>query len=116
MSVPEPRAPMTKAEPHQAEPPGVPRLRRPQRQILQLLANGDCLWEIVDDPAHYTVYDEKRGRDQRVSAALVTTLAEQGWIHKRPNDQADRLDSGEITPVGRARLPRPKGRRRAGES
>jgi hypothetical protein len=100
---------------HPTGHPPQPLLTRPQRQILPWLAPGDLFWERADDPAHDTVYHEKRGRDQRVSAALVTTLAEQGWIQKRPHPQADRLDSGEITPEGRALLPAPKGRHRAEE-
>ena len=116
MSVPEPRFPTTKSELPPAGHALVPRLSRAQRQILPLLADGDWLWEVAGDPDHYTMYHEKRRRDQRVRAALVTTLEEQGWIRKRPNSQADRLDSWEITPEGRALLPVPKGRHRAGES
>jgi DNA-binding MarR family transcriptional regulator len=115
MIVPEPLPSGIKAGSPPAESPAGPLLRRPQRQILQLLTQGDCLWEIADDSDHYTVYNEKRGADQRVRASLVATLAEQGWIQKRPNPQADRLDSWEITPVGRALLPIPKHRRRTRE-
>jgi DNA-binding MarR family transcriptional regulator len=113
--VPESLAPGLRAETHRAGQAPAPLLTRRQRQVLQLLAHDDLLWEIADDPDHYTVYNEKRGRDQRVAAALVATLEEQGWIRQRPNPQADRLDSWEITPEGRALLPAPKGRRRAGE-
>jgi DNA-binding MarR family transcriptional regulator len=115
MAVPEQPAPGLRAKTHSAGQEPTPRLTGRQRQILQLLAHGDLLWEIADDPAHYTVYNEKRGRDQRVAAALVTTLAEQGWIRPSPHPQADRLDSWEITPEGRALLPAPKRRRRTGE-
>src|SRR4051794_5856992 len=115
MTVPEPLAPTTKAESHPAGHPPVSRLSRPQRQILRLLEHGDLLWEIADDAAHCAVYNEKRGGDQPVPAALVTTLERQGWIQKRPNPQADRLDSWEITSEGKAVLPRPKDRSRSGE-
>src|SRR4051812_42985119 len=115
MTIPEQPAPATRAEIHRTKQGPAPLLNRQQQQILLLLQNGDLLWEMADDPAHYTVYDEKRGRDQRVTATLVTTLAEPGWIRKRPNRQADRLDSWEITPEGRALLPAPKGRRRTEE-
>jgi DNA-binding MarR family transcriptional regulator len=43
-------------------------------------------------------------------------LEEHGWIQKRPNPQADRLDSWEITPEGRVLLPAPKRSRRVGGS
>jgi DNA-binding MarR family transcriptional regulator len=115
MSARKPLAAQTKEKPPPVEPPPGPLLSRAQRQVLHLLAQGDCLWEIADDPDHYTVYNEKRGGDQRVRATLVATLAEQGWIRKRPNPQADRLDSWEITPEGQALLPAPKRKRRAGE-
>jgi hypothetical protein len=115
MTVPEQPVPVPRAETDRTEPAPVPPLTGRQRQVLRLLADGDLLWEIADDPHHYTVYHEKRGRDQRVSAALVTALAEQGWIRPCPNPQADRLGSWEITPAGRALLPAPKRRRRAGE-
>src|SRR4051794_14287395 len=115
MTVPEQPVPVPRAETDSTEPEPAPLLTGRQRQVLRLLAHGDLLWEMADDPAHYTVYNEKRGRDQRVAAALVTTLAEQGWIRPCPNHQADRLDSWEITLAGRALLPAPKRRRRAGE-
>jgi hypothetical protein len=100
MSVPESVASQRKADPAPAEISREPRLRPTQRQILQLLTQGDCLWEIADDADHYTVYHEKRGGDQRVRATTVKTLEQHGWIQKRPNSQADRLDSWEITPEG----------------
>ena len=115
MTVPEPPPCGIQVESPPAKSTTGPLLRRAQRQILQLLAPGDYLWEIADDADHYTVYNEKHGRDQRVRAALVTSLAEHGWIRKRPNPQADRLDSWEITPEGRALLPTPKRRRRTSE-
>jgi hypothetical protein len=115
MIAPEPLAPPPDEQPPQRGPSLVPPLTKSQQQILRLLHNGDLLWEIADDPAHYTIYNEKRGRDQCVRATLVTTLAEQGWIRQWPNPQADRLDSWEITPEGRALLPTPKRRRRTVE-
>jgi DNA-binding MarR family transcriptional regulator len=114
MTIPEQAA--SRAEAHRIEPGPASLLNRQQQQILRLLQNGDLIWEMADDPAHYTVYHEKRGRDQRVAATLVTALEEQGWIRKRPNLQSDRLDSWEITPEGRALLLRPQGRSRAGET
>jgi hypothetical protein len=115
MRVPESVAPQRKADPAPAEISLEPQLSPTQRQILQLLAQGDCLWEIADDADHYTVYNEKRGGDQRVRATTVKTLEKHGWIRKRPNPQADRLDSWEITPKGQALLPRPKVRHRRSE-
>jgi len=116
MTVPEPLAPALKTDIRGTGHPPTLLPTRQQRQILQLLQHDDLLWEIAEDPAHCTVYNEKRGRDQCVSAAVVTTLERQGWIRKRPNTQPDRLDSWEITPQGRAlRLP-PKSRSRSGET
>jgi DNA-binding MarR family transcriptional regulator len=88
-----------------AENQSVPTLTPQQRRILRLLLPGDLIWEIADDPGHRTVYDEKRGCDQRLSTAMVTALEQQGWIRQRPNTQADRLDSWELTPLGRALAP-----------
>jgi hypothetical protein len=104
MTVPEQFASLVQAD---AGHPPAPLPTRQQRQILQLLAPGDRLWEIADDQDHYTGYHEKRGRDQRVPAAVVTALEEQGWIQKRPNPHPDRLDSWEITPQGRTLLSYP---------
>jgi hypothetical protein len=98
MSVPESVAPQRKAEPAPAETSTEPRLSPTQRQTLRLLAQGDCLWEIAEDADHCTVYNEKRGGNQRVRVSLVRSLEEHGWIQKRPNPQVDRLDSWEITP------------------
>jgi DNA-binding MarR family transcriptional regulator len=86
-----------------------PLLTSQQHRILRLLHAGDLIWEIADDPRHCTVYNEKRGRDQHVPAAVVTTLEQQGWIRRRPNPQADRLDSWELTPEGGALAVRPFG-------
>jgi hypothetical protein len=116
MNAPEPLAPLPKPESPQAGPAPGPLLSPTQRQILQLLAQGDCLWEIADDADHRTVYNEKRGGDQRVRASVVRSLEEHGWIQKRPNPQADRLDNWEITPEGRVLLPAPKRSRRVGDS
>jgi DNA-binding MarR family transcriptional regulator len=79
-------------------------LTRPQRRLLRLMAGGDLIWEIAEDPRHCTVYNEKRGRDQRIPAAVVMLLEQQGWIERRPNPQPDRLDSWELTAQGRALL------------
>src|SRR3982750_3857266 len=71
-----------------AENQSVPTLTPQQRRILRLLLPGDLIWEIADDPGHRTIYDEKRGCDQRLSTAMVTALEQQGWIRQRPNTQA----------------------------
>jgi hypothetical protein len=81
---------------NQSAPP-TPRQRRLLRRLLQ----GDLIWEKADDPGHCTVYDEKRGGDRSLPTATVTALEQQGWI-RRPNTQADRLDSWELTPQGRS--------------
>jgi DNA-binding MarR family transcriptional regulator len=80
----------------------VPTLTSPQRRILRLLLQGDLIWEIAEDAGHRTVYDEKRGCSRRLTRVVVTVLEQQGWIRRRPNTQADRLDSWELTPQGRA--------------
>ena len=108
-------APQRKADPAPAEISREPPLSSTQRQILLLLAQEDCLWEIAEDADHYTVYNEKRKGDQRVRATTVKTLEQHGWIRRRPNPHADRLDSWEITPKGQALLPAPRRRRRAEE-
>jgi DNA-binding MarR family transcriptional regulator len=56
------------------------------------------------------VYNEKRGRPQRIRTATVTLLEQQGWVQKRPNPQEDRLDSWELTPQGKALVPSPSPR------
>ena len=99
---------MVRSTDTEEEHQSTPRLTS-QHRILRLLHAGELIWEIADDPRHCTVYNEKRGRDQRVPAAVVTTLEQQGWIRRRPNTQADRLDSWELTPDGRAVAVRPFG-------
>jgi DNA-binding MarR family transcriptional regulator len=79
-----------------------PTLTSRQRRLLRRLQQGDLIWERADDPGHLTVYDEKRGCDQNLPTATVTALEQQGWIRRRPNTQADRLDSWELTPQGQA--------------
>jgi hypothetical protein len=49
MSVPEPLPSGIQTESPPVESPAGPLLRRAQRQILPLLAQGDYLWEIADD-------------------------------------------------------------------
>jgi DNA-binding MarR family transcriptional regulator len=90
-----------------SESPPAPPLTGPQRRILRLLREGDLIWEIAEDPGHCTVYNEKRGRPQRIRTAAVTGLEQQGWVQRCPNPQPDRLDSWELTPRGRALMPSP---------
>lgn len=94
---------VVKAESRTGDNPPVPPLTPQQRRILLLLHSGDLIWEMAEDPDHCTVYNEKRGRDQRLTTVLVTALEQQGWIRRRPTPQAGRLDSWELTPSGRAR-------------
>ncbi len=79
-----------------------------QRRLLRLLQHGDLIWEIAEDPRHRTVYDEKRGCSRRLTTAAASALEQQGWIQRRPNSQADRLDSWELTRLGKtlAAIPR----------
>ena len=89
------------ASPLAGENQSVPPLTAQQRRILRLLLPGDLIWEIAEDPGHRTVYDEKRGSSRRLTRAAVSVLEQQGWIQQRPNTQADRLDSWELTRQGR---------------
>jgi DNA-binding MarR family transcriptional regulator len=73
-----------------------------QRRLLRLLQHGDLIWEIAEDPRHRTVYDEKRGCSRRLTTAAASALEQQGRIQRRPNPQADRLDSWELTLLGKA--------------
>jgi len=95
------------AETRVSESPPAPPLTQQQRRILRLLQSGDLIWELADDPGHCTVYNEKRGRPQRLRTATVTVLEQRGWIRRCPNPQADRLDSWELTPQGQALGPGP---------
>jgi DNA-binding MarR family transcriptional regulator len=81
-----------------------------QRRLLRLLQQGDLIWEIAEDPRHRTVYDEKRGCSRRLTTAAATALEQQGWIQRRPNPQADRLDSWELTLLGRTLIATPSSR------
>ena len=89
------------ASPLPVENQSVPTLTPQQRRILRLLLQGDLIWEIAEDPGHRTVYDEKRGGSRRLTRVAVSVLEQQGWIQQRPNTQADRLDSWELTRQGR---------------
>jgi DNA-binding MarR family transcriptional regulator len=104
MTLSEPPALAGKTAGLRAEEPLPPPLTRPQRRILHLLSGGDLIWEIAGEPRYRTVYHEKRGRDQRIPAAVVAFLEQQGWIQRRPNPQPDRLDSWELTAQGNALL------------
>ncbi len=74
---------------------------RQQRRILRLMTNGDLLWEVADQ-SYCTIYNEKRGRDQRIPAAAVAVLEQRGWIRRLDNQSAGRLDAWELTPQSRA--------------
>ena len=102
MALPEQPAPAAPSESRAMRNQPAPPLSKQQRRILPLLHQGDLIWEIAEDPAHRTVYNEKRGCPQRLPTAVVTVLEQQGWIRRRPNTQAGRLDSWELTAPGRA--------------
>jgi hypothetical protein len=72
-----------------------------QRRILQMMINGDLVWEVLDK-TYRSIYNEKKGHDQRVARAVVDEMEEQGWIRKQPNPNAARLDGWELTEPGRA--------------
>ena len=96
-------------KPHTTSPtPGIPIVNQSaptptpqQRRLLRLLQHGDLIWEIAEDPRHRTIYDEKRGCSRRLRTAAASALEQQGWIQRRPNPQADRLDSWELTRLGK---------------
>ena len=79
-----------------------------QRRLLRLLQHGDLIWEIAEDPRHRTVYDERRGCSRRLTTAAARALEQQGWIQRRPNPQADRLDSWELTLLGKTLVALPR--------
>ena len=79
-----------------------------QRRLLRLLQHGDLIWEIAEDPRHRTVYDEKRGCSRRLTTAAASALEQHGWIQRRPNPQADRLDSWELTLLGKTLVALPR--------
>jgi hypothetical protein len=85
-----------------------------QQRILQLMRNGDLIWEVAEQD-YRTLYNEKRGRDQRIPAAVVAVLEQQGWIRRLDHSSAGRLDGWELTPEGRT-LALSKRATRAGES
>src|SRR4051812_37937968 len=87
---------------------------RQQQRILQLMRNGDLIWEVADQD-YRTLYNEQRGRDQRIPAAIVAVLEQQGWIRRLDHSSAGRLDGWELTPEGRMLAPS-KRATRAGES
>ena len=71
-----------------------------QKRILRLMLNDDLIWEVVGK-SHRSLYNEKLGRPQRVPAALVEDMEQQGWIRRLPNPDATRLDGWELTEQGR---------------
>jgi hypothetical protein len=74
-----------------------------QRRLLRTMEQGNPIWEIADAP-HCTVYHEKTGRDQRLRRQRVEQIEALGWIRRVPNPSQGRLDSWEITELGRAVL------------
>ena len=70
------------------------------QRILRLMANGDLIWELLAK-SYRTIYNEKRGRDQRVPSAVVDDMERQGWIRRQPNPESRRLDGWELTEEGR---------------
>jgi hypothetical protein len=74
------------------------------------MERGNRVWE-VPGKKHYTLYNDKTGRDRVVSHAIVDEMATAGWIQKA-DDLPQRLESWEITQAGRALFLLPsKGRR-----
>lgn len=71
-----------------------------ERGILETMDRGNRIWE-VPGKNHYTLYNDKTGRDRVVSRAVVTEMERAGWIQKA-EDLPQRLESWEITEVGRA--------------
>ena len=71
-----------------------------QRRILQMMSNGDLVWEVLGK-SYRSIYNEKKGHDQRVPMVVIDEMEERGWIRKQPNPNAARLDGWELTEQGR---------------
>jgi hypothetical protein len=48
------------------------------------MLNDDLIWEVVGK-SYRNLYNEKLGRPQRVPAALVADMEQQGWICRLPS-------------------------------
>jgi hypothetical protein len=81
-----------------------------ERGILETMERDNRVWE-VPGKRHYTLYNDKTGRDRIVSHAIVEEMARAGWI-QRADHLPQRLESWEITEAGRALISLPtKGKR-----
>ena len=81
------------------------------RRILGLMVNGELIWEVLRK-SYRSIYNEKRGRDQRVPPAIVDAMEQQGWLRRQPNPESQRLDGWELTEQGREAATQLKTRKR----
>jgi DNA-binding MarR family transcriptional regulator len=72
-----------------------------QQRILRLMRHDDRIWEVAGKN-YRSLYNEKLGRSQRISASNVEEMEQQGWIRRLENSNPWRLDGWELTERGRA--------------
>ena len=72
-----------------------------QRGILERMERGNRIWE-VPGKSHYTLYNDKTDRERVLSQKMVMEMENAGWIRRTSNSSPQRLESWEITDVGRA--------------
>jgi hypothetical protein len=78
-----------------------PNLR--QRRILAILANGDLIWEISRS-TRWTLFNPRTAKDLLLTSREVADMDVAGWIQRNDNREEHRLDSWEISPLGRETL------------
>ena len=72
-----------------------------QRGILDTMGRGNRIWE-VPGKSHCALYNDKTDRDRVLSRKMVVDLESAGWIRRTTDSSPQRLESWEITDVGRA--------------
>jgi hypothetical protein len=78
-----------------------PNLR--QRRILAILADGDLIWEISRS-TRWTLFNPRTAKDLLLTSREVADMDVAGWIQRNDNREEHRLDSWEISPLGRETL------------
>jgi len=74
-----------------------------QRRILSGLIGGDPVFE-VPKKSYFTQFNEKAGRQNRVSQDELVEMRETGWV-RLVSPGSQRCDHWEITDAGRKALP-----------
>jgi len=65
------------------------------------MLNGDLVWEVLGK-SYRSIYNEKRGRNQRVPPTVVEEMERLGWVRRMENPTGQRLEGWEPTDSGRA--------------